>query len=77
MGLSLNKLHTLSIERNFLEELPNSLGNCTNLTYLNLNQSKIKNIPDSFTKLQNLNYLSLSENHVKIYYRQYNQIFIA
>jgi Leucine-rich repeat (LRR) protein len=54
----------LSLSRNQLTTLPESIGELVNLTYLNLYHNQLQVIPESIGKLVNLTYLDLSYNQL-------------
>ncbi|MCH8906944.1 MAG: leucine-rich repeat domain-containing protein [Candidatus Heimdallarchaeota archaeon] len=45
--------------------IPDTLGNLTNLTEINLDQNKIRSIPIALNKLVHLSYFNLHGNQIK------------
>ncbi|TFF88737.1 MAG: hypothetical protein EU548_08490 [Promethearchaeota archaeon] len=62
---SLESLEFLSLSRNNIKNIHNSIGFLSNLKYLNLRINKIERIPDSINFLINLKKLNLSSNDLK------------
>ncbi|MCB0698248.1 MAG: hypothetical protein KDC11_00290, partial [Chitinophagaceae bacterium] len=50
----LKKLELLNVGDNYLESLPENIGNLTELRFLYINRNKLFNIPESVANLQNL-----------------------
>lgn len=50
------------VGKNYLKDLPESIGNLVNLQFLDLRGNNLKNLPKSFENLINLQYLDLSSN---------------
>ena len=62
----LNKtLKVLLVSSNLLQELPNSLGDLSNLEYLQANNNCISYIPDSISKLTHLHRLEICSNELR------------
>ena len=49
---------------NQLKSLPDSIGNLTNLKYLNLSKNQLKDLPESIGKLKKLQRLHLYGNQL-------------
>ena len=48
-----------------LQEIPDFIGNLTNLTHLDLSANQLQEIPDIIGTLTNLTHLSLSNNQLR------------
>jgi Leucine-rich repeat (LRR) protein len=59
-------LEEISLFGNSIEQLPEWIGNFTELAVLNLCNNKLTSLPDSFANLKKLKTLSLAQNNLKI-----------
>jgi internalin A len=54
----------LDLSGKWIQEVPESIGQLTNLTYLNLSSNQLTALPESIGQLINLTYLNLSSNQL-------------
>ena len=59
-------LKDLNLESNFLEEIPETIGNLIDLENLNLNNNNLKNLPLNISQLDKLKTISYNNNSVLI-----------
>nr|XP_011468483.1 PREDICTED: putative disease resistance protein RGA3 [Fragaria vesca subsp. vesca] len=62
--LQLNRLRTLNLRNNRMEQLPDEVGGLMHLRYLDLSGNKWKKLPDSLCNLINMETLRLEEREV-------------
>ncbi len=67
-------LSKLNLSNNQLAELPNSIGNLTNLTCLVLRRNLLTELPNSVNKLANLRWLFLSNNQISKLHNSIGQL---
>jgi hypothetical protein len=60
--MQLNQLTKLSLHCNFIESLPEEIGQCGKLEVLSLSHNNLQKLPDSFWRLTNLKELRLDHN---------------
>jgi Leucine-rich repeat (LRR) protein len=59
-----NRTPKLTLHDNEISNLPPSIGNLTNLVYLNLRNNQLIVLPNEIGKLSSLDWLSLDCNHL-------------
>jgi hypothetical protein len=71
-GKNLDRYFFADTSKNQIKEIPNSIGNLTNLKELYLSNNQIKEIPNSIGNLTNLEWLYLENNQIP--YSERNRI---
>lgn len=62
---NINRIQNLFIYNLGISQLPSEIGQCKNLTYLNLKGNRLTNLPDSLCDLENLCQLDATHNKIK------------
>jgi Leucine-rich repeat (LRR) protein len=70
----MKQITNLDLSKNLLTEIPEDIGNLSNLLTLNLNNNLLTSLPDSLNQLRALNSLSANSNKIKRLSENMNQL---
>lgn len=62
--------NTITLSGYCIESLPEEIGDCTSLQFINLDNNRLTDLPDSIKQLTNLKYIDLSDNLISEFPRQ-------